>query len=173
MATAAKLLADHGAVDTKHRQALRMLAAAVAAEAPNRRVIVAALKNAEEAYDILIQVQVCYVQKVGASMDNPACQNWIDTRGDAHHTGTSEAREAIELIDADPEAPENRRDVELVREEVQVLTLRINAVQVALEAAIAQNMNVEQHTALTENLDTLNGLLAEYRTTARLSLIHI
>ena len=166
MATVNKLLADRGTADTKHRQAMRVLAASVTA-APNRRTIAANLAVVEEAFEVLIQRHVSYVLKLGASMDNAEHQGWIDTKGDTHYQSVQAAKDALELIDADPENLPPPRQVADVREDLAVKILRINALHTNLEAALAEDMNVEQHEAIGVGLTDLQNQWEAHQTLER------
>ena len=166
MATVNKLLADRGTADTKHRQAMRVLAASVTA-APNRRTIAANLAVVEEAFEVLIQRHVSYVLKLGASMDNAEHQGWIDTKGDTHYQSVQAAKDALELIDADPENLPPPRQVADVKEDLAVKILRINALHTNLEAALAEDMNVEQHEAIEVELTDLQNQWEAHQTLER------
>ena len=165
MATVNKLLAERGTFDTKHRQATRILQTAAANAAPNRRALVTGIANAELAYDALLNAHATYVIKLGATMDNVEHQQWIDLRGDAHVAAQEAAQGAIALLDADPAnvVVIPARNIADVREDIDMLRLRVNALHAALQQAVAQPMTVLQHEALVTQSTELDVLLANHR----------
>jgi len=150
--------------ETNHRLILRRLATAVGAQPPNRRTIVSNISQAEASYAVLTAAHIAYVHKIGASMDAQEHQGWINTKDDAHTAGIAAATNAVELIDVNPANAPPARPLETITSEKLRLTLRINALYTAIEEALPDGVqfNNEQHAAMTENLETLEGHLRRF-----------
>ena len=151
--------------EAKHTQALRSLATSVAGEAPNVRLIRNNLKAVNLTYEDLVEKHVSYVLKIGATLETDQHSHWLDAKTDAHSAGVLAAETTLGLVD--PEDSQTR-DLGELKEELQMLTLGINAEVANLTVAINQQMTPDQHTLLSRQvLDLQKQVETEYRDLAR------
>ena len=168
MTSVAKCLVERGVADTKHTQAMRNLAVAVANDTPNRRTIAKGVKQVEDMYEVLIDKHVGYVLKLGASTDNVDHQGWINGRGDNNQAALEDAQVALDLIDAGDNGGVPVRNIDVVREDIDILTLTVNAKLAALQAAVAHEVNQQQYEVLSTQVMELEQLLtSDYRDLSR------
>ena len=130
MATLNKFLQERAMADANHRQGLRNLATAVTAN--NRRTILDNMGLAEAALETVMAAHIAYVQKSGLTMETREHQDWIDSRGDTHHAAVQAAQDAVDLLDVPPDP---LRTAAMVRQELEILELRITALHTGLQAA--------------------------------------
>lgn len=136
-------------------------------DAPNRRNIVTNQSSVEASYEDLLNKHVAYVIKLGATMDNVDHQGWIDAVGDTHFAALTEAQNAVDLIDMDAVNVNPDRTIPIVKEELELLELKLNALHAALQAAVVEEMNKEQHEDLCKRQAVLERLLLEHREISR------
>ena len=87
---------------------------------------------------MLIQRNVNYILKLGASMENVKHQGWNNVKGDTHYLAVQAAKNAPENL------PPPRQTAD-VREDLAGQVLRVNALHANLEAALADILKLEQH----------------------------
>ena len=159
--SASKVLADRGVAETKHGNVIRKLESAVSQDVPNKRTIQNILNKLNEAWDGLMEKHVMYVMRINQSLDTVVHKTWMEERSDIHEAAVERAEHALGLVNADGDVePEvNARDVDDIKEDINLLKLRVNAQITAVEAAVPEGVNAEQYNALSGKLMKVQDML--------------
>ena len=152
--SASKVLADRGVAEAKHGNVLMKLESAVSQEGPNKRTIQNILNRLNEAWDVLMEKHVLYVMRVNQTLDTGIHKTWMKEKNDIHEAAVNQAERALGIVNANGDVVQeiNARDVDDVKEDINLLKLKINAQIEAVEAALAEGMNIEQYNAMEGKL---------------------
>ena len=152
--SASKVLADRGVAEAKHGNVLNKLESAVSQEGPNKKTIQNILNRLNEAWDVLMEKHVLYVMRVNQTLDTGIHKTWMKEKNDIHEAAVNQAERALGIVNANGDVVQeiNARDVDDVKEDINLLKLKINAQIEAVEAALAEGMNIEQYNAIEGKL---------------------
>ena len=131
---------------------------------PNPRIVQPLLDKLEQAYEVLMEAHVSFVLLKKAGLDEDVHAHWMDARQREHDAVVEAAHLVLGLADEaglPVEAPEN---TDRLKDEIEVLKLRIKTQMTGLRAAIEADLTSEQHAGLKEQaLLVQKMVLEDYR----------